>query len=270
MDTAWPRLLPLAVVVSTLLLVTAGALVTSNDAALAIPDWPLAWGKLIPPLDGGIRFEFAHRVLASIVGVLTFVLALRERTRVAWIAFGAVLAQALVGAALVTFIDPKSLAIIHACLAQLTFGLVVFLWGRISSCGPIFNRPKRFPLAPALAATALFIQTVLGAAVRHDAIGPIPHFAWAAVAVIAVMWASLQVLARQMEENTLRRSAMLLLSFTFSQIFIGMGAYMGRIMNADAPQPLAMMVTFTVAHVAVGSLAFGAAIALATRGMLAA
>jgi hypothetical protein len=46
---------------------------------------------------------------------------------------------------------------------------------------------------------------------------------------------------------------------------------MGRILNADAPQPVPMMVWFTVAHVAVGSLAFGAAVALAMRGgMLAA
>jgi cytochrome c oxidase assembly protein subunit 15 len=66
------RLFSLGVVVATFLLVIAGVLVTSNDAALALPDWPLAYGKLVPPLEGGIRFEFAHRVLAVALGALVF------------------------------------------------------------------------------------------------------------------------------------------------------------------------------------------------------
>jgi cytochrome c oxidase assembly protein subunit 15 len=86
-----------------LALVTAGGLVTSNDAALAVPDWPLNWGRLVPPLEGGIRFEFAHRVLALMVAVLTAWLALwmakreprRWMRRLAWWAFAAVIAQAL-------------------------------------------------------------------------------------------------------------------------------------------------------------------------------
>src|SRR6266700_4441165 len=59
----------------TLLLVIAGGLVTSNDAALSVPDWPLAWGKLIPPLEGGIVYEFGHRVAAAAVAILTVILA---------------------------------------------------------------------------------------------------------------------------------------------------------------------------------------------------
>jgi hypothetical protein len=65
-----------------------------------------------------------------------------------------------------------------------------------------------------------------------------------------------------MENPPFRRSATLLLSLTFSQIFLGMGAYMSRMMAADDPQPMPLMISFTVAHVAVGSLAFGAAIAM--------
>ena len=40
----------------TFLLLVAGALVTSNDAGLSIPDWPLAYGSLTPPMVGGIRY----------------------------------------------------------------------------------------------------------------------------------------------------------------------------------------------------------------------
>src|SRR5579863_8024023 len=59
---------------ATILLLVAGALVTGNDAADSVPDWPLAYGKIIPPLIGGIRYEFAHRVVAAFVAVLTLAL----------------------------------------------------------------------------------------------------------------------------------------------------------------------------------------------------
>src|SRR3989454_5733681 len=52
----------------TLLLLVAGALVTSNDAGLSVPDWPLSYGSLTPPMVGGIRYEHSHRLIASFVG----------------------------------------------------------------------------------------------------------------------------------------------------------------------------------------------------------
>src|SRR5271155_3677678 len=61
---------------ATVLLLMAGALVTSNDAADSVPDSPLAYGKIIPPLVGGIRYEYAHRVMAGTVAILTLVLAI--------------------------------------------------------------------------------------------------------------------------------------------------------------------------------------------------
>src|ERR1035437_1899467 len=117
---------------SALLLVVAGGLVTSNDAALSIPDWPLSWGKLIPPLEGGIRYAFAHRVVAAAVGTLVVILAFRLQAgesrvwvrRLGWGAVAAVVAQAGLGGAMVKLADPKALSIAHACLAQLCFGLV--------------------------------------------------------------------------------------------------------------------------------------------------
>src|ERR1035441_10290936 len=71
----WLRRYAVFVAVCTFGLVIAGGLVTSNDAALSIPDWPLSWGHLVPTLEGGIRYEFAHRVTAMLVGLLTVGLA---------------------------------------------------------------------------------------------------------------------------------------------------------------------------------------------------
>src|SRR5256885_573343 len=47
------------------LLLIAGALVTSTESGLAVPDWPLSYGKLMPPMVGGIRFEHGHRLPAA-------------------------------------------------------------------------------------------------------------------------------------------------------------------------------------------------------------
>ena len=79
------------------------------------------------------------------------------------------------------------------------------------------------------------------------------------------MWAGLQVLMRHMENAPLRRAATLLLALTFSQVFLGLAAWATLAATADDPQPMPVMIWATVAHVAVGSLAFGAAIALAMR-----
>ena len=71
----WLRRYAVLVACCTFGLVIAGGLVTSNDAALSVPDWPLSWGHLVPALEGGIRYEFAHRVTAMLVGLLTVGLA---------------------------------------------------------------------------------------------------------------------------------------------------------------------------------------------------
>src|SRR5690348_15543787 len=59
----------------TFILLIAGALVTSNDPGLSVPDWPLSYGSLAPPMVGGIFYEHGHRMIASFVGLLSIVLA---------------------------------------------------------------------------------------------------------------------------------------------------------------------------------------------------
>ena len=62
MGNAWLHRYSVLVAICALLLVVAGALVTSQEAALSVPDWPLSYGRLVPPLEGNIVYEFAHRV----------------------------------------------------------------------------------------------------------------------------------------------------------------------------------------------------------------
>src|ERR1700704_1763062 len=79
---------------STFLLLIAGALVTSNDAGLSVPTWPLAWGSVTPPMVGGIVYEWSHRVIAASVGFLTIILAgwlfgAEKRSWMRWLGLGA-------------------------------------------------------------------------------------------------------------------------------------------------------------------------------------
>ena len=273
----WLRRYAVLVACCTFGLVIAGGLVTSNDAALSVPDWPLSWGRLVPTLEGGIRYEFAHRVTAMLVGLLTVGLAVAMKKnrlagesacptsgtdafvcqQMAWAAVIVVGAQAALGGVAVRFLTPAWATIAHASLGQLFFAMMVAI------CVGLFAGFDGAHGPSLICAAALFAQTILGAAVRYGVVAPVAHIVGALLATILVMWAGLSILMRHMDNPKLRRPAMLLLSITFSQVFLGIGALMARVAYADAPQPMPMVVWFTVAHVAVGSLALGAAVALA-------
>ena len=64
---------------ATLALIGIGGLVTSNEAGLAVYDWPTSYGynMFFFPIkwwNGGIFYEHSHRLLATIVGVLVVAL----------------------------------------------------------------------------------------------------------------------------------------------------------------------------------------------------
>src|SRR5678809_1372804 len=64
------------VAVCTLFLVIAGACVTSKVAGLSVPDWPLYFGHVVPAMPGGVLFETGHRMIATVVSILTIILAI--------------------------------------------------------------------------------------------------------------------------------------------------------------------------------------------------
>ena len=80
-----------------------------------------------------------------------------------------------------------------------------------------------------------------------------------------IVWLVVRVLVRHSDHTSQRRSALVLLSVVISQVFLGIAAYMSRIATIDAPQPMAVMVGFTVAHVAVGALTMAASAVMAVQ-----
>src|SRR5258705_4713286 len=119
--------------ICTFLLLIAGALVTSNDAGLSVPTWPLAWGSVTPPMVGGIVYEWSHRVIAASVGFLTIILAgwlfwAEKRGWMRWLglaALGGVISQGILGGFTVRMFQPPAVSAAHATLAQLFFSTLV-------------------------------------------------------------------------------------------------------------------------------------------------
>src|SRR5947209_2015784 len=122
---------------STFLLIIAGALVTSNDAGLSVPDWPTSFGSIykIPHLVGGVRFEHTHRMIAQFVGLLTIIIAVwtwrvekRRWMRILGVAaLGTVIAQGILGGITVLFYLPPVVSSAHAALAQTFFCIAVVI-----------------------------------------------------------------------------------------------------------------------------------------------
>ncbi len=279
MHNVWLHRYTVALAICTLFLVVAGGLVTSNDAGLSVPDWPLSYGKLMPKMEGGIFFEHGHRMVATTVGLLTIILAVwlwrvekrKWMRRLGWAALGAVIAQGLLGGMTVIFLLPKPVSISHACLAQLFFSTTVLIalftsaeWRKETPAVSDAGSPSLRTLALAVPLCVLG-QLALGAAARHKALGVLPHIMGAAIVTGMILWIVVRVLLRHAGHEALRRSALVLLAIAVSQVFLGMAAYMSRIATVDAPQPMAVMVGFTVAHVAVGALTMAASVVLAVE-----
>jgi heme a synthase len=278
-ETVWLHRYTVLVAVCTLFLVVAGASVTSNDAGLSVPDWPLSFGKVMPEMKGGVFYEHGHRMVATTVGMLVIGLVVwlwraEPRRWLCWLgtaALGAVIAQGVLGGLTVLFKLPKPISIAHACLAQLFFSTTVAIavftspaWRR----GPERVRDAGSPSVRSLAVALpvfLLAQLALGAAHRHKALGIVPHMAGAMVVTLVVLAAAVVVLQQYPDHGTLKRAAKSLMHITLFQVVLGTAAYVTRIMTVDAAGPAPWMVAFTVAHVAVGALTLATSVVFAIQ-----
>lgn len=273
-----------ATAAATLALIVAGGLVTSTESGLSVPDWPLSYGRLMPPMVGGVLYEHGHRMVATAVGVLTIVLALwlhrreprRWVRRLGLLAIALILAQGLLGGLTVLFLLPTPISVAHACLAQaflcLVVGIAVVTSPRWRSQSAVAgNRVSR---VAAITAGAVFVQLLLGAVMRHTKSGlAIPDFplslgrvvpplesfpvaiafahrAWA-IAVTLLVFATLAATVRSGRPALSRAGAFLGL-LVVAQIALGALTVLSR-----------KSVAITTAHVATGALLLATSFALA-------
>ncbi len=185
----------IVLVCCVILLISAGALVTSTESGLSVPDWPLSYGSLNPPswwTISTVRAEHGHRLIAGTVATLTVILAVwigvRENRRwvrrLAYLAVATVLSQALLGGLTVLFFLPTPVSVAHASLAEVflcltvTLAVVTSRWWRRAEGEPATVPGARRLFDVARVTTGLvFFQIFLGAVMRHSGAGlAIPDF----------------------------------------------------------------------------------------------
>ncbi len=176
----------------TFFLIIAGGLVTSTDSGLSVPDWPLSYGKLMPPMVGGVFYEHGHRMIATFVGMLTVLLVIliyrkeqrRWLRRLALVALLAVIGQGLLGGLTVMFLLPTWISVSHATLAQTFFCIVASValfqtswWQNTDLPFVDQQRGNSLFVLGLVVVGAVYVQLIIGALMRHTGSGlAVPDF----------------------------------------------------------------------------------------------
>jgi len=257
---------------ATFLLILAGASVTSNRAGLSVPDWPTTYGQFMfsfprSKMVGGIFYEHGHRMIASVVGMLTIVLALwlvkaeprRWVRRLGIGALAAVIAQGILGGLTVKFFLPPPVSIAHAALAEAFFCIILALalvtsvsWTQDGPLLPVKGAGNLKRLA-AVTTALVYIQVLLGAAIRHANIGVLAHMIMAAVASVFVFALAMIVFAR-VPRTSLRIHALGLALLVAAQIGLGFATLLVRVPKAESGQLDPIQIIIPTIHLAVGAL----------------
>jgi heme a synthase len=278
----WPHRVALLLGCATFLLLFIGGLVTGKGAGLAVPDWPTTFGYnmfLYPwsKMVGNIFYEHSHRLVASLVGLLTIALALtfwlREpRAWLRWLGLGAlglVIVQGVLGGLRVVLLE-NTLAIVHGATAQAFFALTVSLAVFTSanwSNSPVAASPNDGGRLRRLciATTALiYTQAVIGAVVRHTGEWIDVHLAFGALVALHVVFIVIRVAKNHAAATDVIRPALALFALLFVQLALGTISYLAKFtvmlpLSADA------VVMLTTTHLAVGGLMLACALILSLR-----
>lgn len=283
------HLVALAAAVSAFVLIAAGGLVRATDSGLGCPDWPLCFGKWMPPADLHAWIEHAHRLIAGVlvvplIGVLlVMTLASPQRRRdrpllVAVVSAAAlVLAQAVLGAAVVLAKLSADLVAAHLGMALTVFATLVFVADRARN-GPM-PRGHMSPAAHLCVITTLvlFGQMLLGSWVTGSHAGlayadfplmdgrlfpqvtqqaqaiQIAHRGVSLLVAVVVVWLTV-VVWRATTDVFVRRVAVTLVVLTTTQIVLGWLNVAWRLSAISV-----------VPHLAVGTAMFAAALLMALR-----
>jgi heme a synthase len=303
-DNVWLSRFAKLVIFATLCLIFIGGLVTTKDAGMSVPDWPttfhysmfsVPFAKWVgeQAIASGVFYEHSHRLFASLVGLLTTMLAIwlwksEPRRWLRWLGVGAfllVVAQGVIGGLRVTN-NSILLAIIHGCTAQAFLCVLVLIaaalsprWSELAI--PAFGANLRAICWTSwLLVGAVSCQLIIGAVMRHLKAGlAIPTFPrsglsgewlppfWnagialnfahrvgAVVIMLTAMVLSALIFARARGERRLTAPLGWLAFLIFTQV--GLGAHI--IIKLRPP-------TITTLHVVNGAAILGTTVLLALR-----
>jgi heme a synthase len=280
---AWLHRFALLAALATFPLLFVGGLVTSTGSALAVPDWPTTFGynMFLYPLSGmvgGVLYEHSHRLLGALVGLLTIILTLwlwlqESRSWLRWLgamALAAVILQGVLGGLRVVLLVP-TLAIVHACLAQAFFALLICIAfftspepSRTPADRPV-DHPSRLRRLCVLTAALIYVQVVFGAILRHTGARLDAHLVCAALVTIQIIVLTVYIWRDYCEQGALVRPVMLLSGLLLGQLSLGLGAYLAKYTAMAAVVTPFARVSLATLHLAVGSLMLATALVLALR-----
>jgi heme A synthase len=133
------RVLSFVATVETFLVIVMAKIVGVTGASKSIPTWPLAFGKLFPPMSRLVFLEWFHRLLALLV-VVTLVALVAQAARLSGklclycvTSLLLVVATAVLGGLAVLHGESVALAAFGQTLAMLSFASLVGLtvWARM-------------------------------------------------------------------------------------------------------------------------------------------
>ena len=165
-----------ATVVTTFLLVTIGVIVRATESGVACPTWPGCFpGQFLPGLDADyhVWLEWIHRTVAALIGFLILGMAAlaiidhRDRRSLVWpsvLAVGLVGFQAYLGRETVRLGNSGESVTAHLAAAMSLVGILVFLLVRASYPARIPTRgaSQRFTLLAVFAAVSMFVLLLFG------------------------------------------------------------------------------------------------------------
>ncbi len=267
-------------VLSTFLMIFAGALITGNKAALSDPTWPQFVGSWYPRLDqmvGGIFYEDSHRIKGIVLGLLIIsltILTMRSEKRsvvrkLTWFALTLVVTQGLIGGLIIKSYRNVGVSMLHASTAQAFFITMIVLavlqskaWARIEALRPM-SLPGLIPIAryAALVLGMTYGQVVLGAGVRHSENLFLP-FVLAHITLGTGVLVAAWVLWHNIRQSTpdlslLRRPAHVVVAIVTLQFSLGIPSIFSNRARLEMDAPHIWDVAVTSAHVLGAAILLG-------------
>ncbi len=281
---------------ATFLLIVIGGIVTSTESGLAVPDWPTTFGHnmFLYPLSemvGGILYEHSHRLMGSLVGLLTiglfvFLLVRDPRRWLKWLGLAAlvsVIVQGVLGGLRVTQIN-LNFAIVHACLAQAFFALLCGIawftsrewWQDFHAANsglqvtprsePLIASAQKLRRLSLITTGLIYVQLIFGAILRHTGSRLDAHLLFAFLVALHIFLLARRVLEVNGGTQGIGQAMpLVLLGLLVVQLMLGTGAFFAKLTAFGETFATGLTVTITTAHVAVGALLLVSSFVLTLR-----